>query len=58
MLETDSDMHAEEDEDRWLILGMKKGEMIFFNILNFSRLHARFEVTKADILIVKELFNR
>ena len=58
LLHTDSELANEYPDDGWLILGMRKGYIIFFNIMNFSRLHARYEVSKGDVTMVREVVRR
>ena len=56
-LETDSDAQDLIDiEDRYLMLGLVTGKIIFLETNNFEQAIARYDVMKDDVQIMRELW--
>ena len=53
-IETDSSMLETRDDDKWLILGMSRGQVIFFNLYNLEILHSRYDVVNSEVSMVRE----
>ena len=48
-------MRENLEDDSWLVLGMSRGQVIFFNIFNLEILHSRYDVVSSEVLLVKEV---
>ena len=43
------------EEDCWIVFGMSRGQLIFFNVYDMKYLHSRYDVATAGVIEIREI---
>ena len=54
-LHTDSSQRDVVEDDKWLILGMSRGQLIFIDVFDLDILHSRYDVANSEVIMIREV---
>ena len=43
------------EEDKWLILGLSRGQVVFVNVYDLTIIHSRYDVANSEVVMIREI---